>query len=62
MTTKLDSSNRSHRIELVIETPENYLSMDVAKEVAGECEYVWSNADGERSYLQEWNVVSADAR
>ena len=62
MTTKLDSSNRSHRIELVIETPENYLSMDVAKEVAGECEYVWCNADGERSYLREWNVVSVEGR
>ena len=57
-----NNKTTTHVIEIVVETPEDYFGMDVAKEVAGECEFVWSNADGERSYLQEWNVVSADAR
>ena len=53
---------KKHLVECVIETPENYSGRDVAKEVAGECEHVWCSADGERSYLQQWNVVSVKGR
>ena len=57
-----NNKTTTHVIELVVETPEDYFSVNVAKEVAGECEHVWCSADGERSYLQQWNVVSVKGR